>query len=80
MKNHRFLWLRNRTTNNRKCEKARNNKEKRTIEMFNTVSKQLVALCSSASADCRTFSSKFHVNSPKSYDFGDFSFVSFVAT
>ena len=47
MKNHRFLWLRNRTTNNRKCEKARNIKEKRTIEMFNTVSKQLVALRSS---------------------------------
>ena len=49
MKNHRFLWLRNRTTNNRKCEKARNIKEKRTIEMFNTVSKPLVALRSSAS-------------------------------
>ena len=47
MKNHRFLWLRNRTTNNRKCEKARNIKEKRTIEMFSTVSKQLVALRSS---------------------------------
>ena len=51
MKNHRFLWLRNRTTNNRKCEKARNIKEKRTIEMFSTVSKQLVAHLSSASAD-----------------------------
>ena len=48
MKNHRFLWLRNRTTDNRKCEKARNIKEKRTIEMFNQVSKQLVALRSSA--------------------------------
>ena len=48
MKNHRFLWLRNRTTDNRKCEKARNIKEKRTIEMFNTVSKQLVAHLSSA--------------------------------
>lgn len=47
MKNHRFLWLRNRTTDNRKCEKARNIKEKRTIEMFNTVSKQLVAHLSS---------------------------------
>lgn len=47
MKNHRFLWLRNRTTDNRKCEKARNIKEKRTIEMFNTVSKQLVVLRSS---------------------------------
>ena len=49
MKNHRFPWLRNRTTDNRKCEKARNIKEKRTIEMFNTASKQLVALRSSAS-------------------------------
>ena len=48
MKNHRFPWLRNRTTDNRKCEKARNIKEKRTIEMFNTVSKQLVVLRSSA--------------------------------
>ena len=47
MKNHRFLWLRNRTTDNRKCEKARNIKEKRTIEMFSTASKPLVALRSS---------------------------------
>ena len=47
MKNHRFLWLRNRTTDNRKCEKARNIKEKRTIEMFSTVSKPLVVLPSS---------------------------------
>lgn len=51
MKNHRFLWLRNRTTNNRKCEKARNIKEKRTIEMFSTVSKQLVVLHSSANVN-----------------------------
>ena len=49
MKNHRFLWLRNRTTDNRKCEKSRNIKEKRTIEMFNTASKPLVAHLSSAS-------------------------------
>lgn len=47
MKNHRFPWLRNRTTDNRKCEKARNIKEKCTIEMFSTVSKQLVVLRSS---------------------------------
>ena len=51
MKNHRFLWLRNRTTDNRKCEKARNIKEKRTIEMFNTVSRPPVALRSSPSAE-----------------------------
>ena len=49
MKNHRFLWLRNRTTDNKKCENARNIKEKRTIEMFSTVSKQLVEHLSSAS-------------------------------
>ena len=49
MKNHRFLWLRNRTTDNRKCEKARNIKEKRTIEMFSMVSRPPVALRSSAS-------------------------------
>lgn len=47
MKNHRFPWLRNRTTDNRKCEKARNIKGKRTIEMFNTVSRQLVEHLSS---------------------------------
>lgn len=47
MKNHRFPWLRNRTTDNRKCEKARNIKEKRTIGMFSTVSKQLVEHLSS---------------------------------
>ena len=51
MKNHRFPWLRNRTTDNRKCEKARNIKEKRTIEMFSTVSRPLVAHLSSPSAD-----------------------------
>ena len=51
MKNHRFPWLRNRTTDNRKCEKARNIKEKRTIEMFSTVSRPPVAHRSSPSAD-----------------------------
>lgn len=58
MKNHRFLWLRNRTTDNRKCEKARNIKEKRTIEMFNTASKPLVAHLSSASANLQLNNAK----------------------
>ena len=49
MGNHLFLWLRNRTTDNRKCEKARNIKEKHTIEMFNTVSRLHVAHRSSPS-------------------------------
>lgn len=55
MKNHRFLWLRNRTTNNRKCEKARNIKEKRTIEMFSTASKPLVAHHSSQRDNSREY-------------------------
>lgn len=54
MKNHRFLWLRNRTTNNRKCEKARNIKEKRTIEMFNTVSRKQEEQASSRRDNLRT--------------------------
>jgi len=45
------LILLNRTTDNRKCEKARNIKEKRTIEMFSTVSNPLVAHHSSASVN-----------------------------
>lgn len=68
MKNHRFLWLRNRTTNNRKCEKARNIKEKRTIEMFSTVLKQLVELLSSQRDNCI-----FAIINPKvAYGFGAF--------
>lgn len=55
MKNHRFPWLRNRTTDNRKCEKARNIKEKRTIEMFNTVSNLLVVHHSSANDSFHNF-------------------------
>lgn len=68
MKNHRFLWLRNRTTDNRKCEKDRNIKEKRTIEMFSTVLKQLVELLSSQRDNCI-----FAIINPKvAYGFGDF--------
>lgn len=63
MKNHRFPWLRNRTTDNRKCEKARNIKEKRTIEMFSTVSKLLVELRSSPS-DNQTDISNIRTSDP----------------
>ena len=58
MKNHRFLWLRNRTTDNRKCEKARNIKEKCTIEMFNTVLNLLVVHHSSASVNSNRISER----------------------
>ena len=59
MKNHRFLWLRNRTTDNRKCEKARNIKEKRTIEMFSMASRPPVAHLSSPSAKPLRFENRF---------------------
>ena len=67
MKNHRFLWLRNRTSNNRKCEKARNIKEKRTIEMFSTASRPPVAHLSSPSANL--------LKIPETQGLGDFFFV-----
>ena len=71
MKNHRFPWLRNRTTDNRKCEKARNIKEKRTIEMFNTVSKQLVALHSSQRDNSTEYRKR--ANFPESIEFSGIS-------
>ena len=49
-----ILWLRNRTTENRKGKKARNIKEKRQSKNFNTASRQLVARLSSAN-DNHTF-------------------------
>ena len=75
MKNHRFPWLRNRTTDNRKCEKARNIKEKRTIEMFSTVSKQLVAHLSSASDNFLSQDNSIRVATPQDFGSGEF-FVS----
>ena len=69
MKNHRFLWLRNRTTDNRKCEKARNIKEKRTIEMFSTVSKPPAALLSSPSVNLGFPWCTFHRNSVRFWTF-----------
>ena len=49
MKKGRFLWSAHRITERQKAGKARNIKEKRQSKNFNTVSKQLVALLSSAS-------------------------------
>ena len=74
MKNHRFPWLRNRTTDNRKCEKARNIKEKCTIEMFSTVSKQLVALRSSASDNSNEYQKR--ANFPENIEFSGISLYS----
>ena len=80
MKNHRFLWLRNRTTDNRKCEKARNIKEKRTIEMFSTASKPLVAHLSSASADRTRFYNQKGSKTPENQGFPGFSYIRFVCS
>ena len=74
MKNHRFPWLRNRTTDNRKCEKARNIKEKRTIEMFNTVSKQLVEHLSSQRDNSSEYQKR--ANFPENIEFSGISLYS----
>ena len=74
MKNYRFLWLRNSTTDNRKCEKARNIKEKRTIEMLNTVSKQLVALRSSQRDNSNEYQKR--ANFPENIEFSGISLYS----
>ena len=49
MKKGRFLWSAHRITERQKAGKARNIKEKRQSKNFNTASKPLVALRSSAS-------------------------------
>ena len=49
MKKDRFLWSAHRITERQKAGKARNIKEKQLKNSRNTVSKQLVALRSSAS-------------------------------
>ena len=64
MKKGRFLWSAHRITEKQKAGKARNIKEKRTIEMFNTVSKQLVALRSSASDNLQLKNAKKARNTP----------------
>ena len=51
MKKGRCLWSAHRITEKQKAGKARNIKEKRQLKNFNTVSKQLVALRSSASVN-----------------------------
>ena len=48
MKKGRFLWSAHRITEKQKAGKARNIKEKRQLKNFSPVSKQLVALRSSA--------------------------------
>lgn len=72
MKNHRFPWLRNRTTDNRKCEKARNIKEKRTIEMFNTVSKPHVVRLSSPRDNFLSQDNSIRITTPQDFGSGEF--------
>ena len=75
MKNHRFPWLRNRTTDNRKCEKARNIKEKRTIEMFSTVSRPHVAHLSSPSVNRLEKSNQNRSKTPENQGFPGLSYA-----
>lgn len=75
MKNHRFPWLRNRTTDNRKCEKAHNIKEKRTIEMFSTASKPQEERPSSPSADFSRFYNFKAIKIPENESFPGFFYI-----
>ena len=60
MKEGRFLWSAHRITGKQKAGKARNIKEKQLKNSRNTVSKQLVALRSSASANLTYPRDNFH--------------------
>ena len=67
MKKGRFLWSAHRITEKQKAGKARNIKEKQLKNSRNTVSKQLVALRSSPSANL--------LKIPETHGLGDFFFV-----
>ena len=58
MKKGRFLWSAHRITEKQKAGKARNIKGKRQSKNFSTVSKQLVALRSSPSANLQLNNAK----------------------
>ena len=60
MKKGRFLWSAHRITEKQKAGKARNIKEKQLKNSRSTVSKQLVALRSSASANLTYARDNFH--------------------
>ena len=72
MKKGRFLWSAHRITERQKAGKARSIKGKQLKNSRNTVSKQLVALRSSASADIilRAEGASFSTRSPKPSGFG----------
>jgi len=64
MKKGRFLWSAHRITEKQKAGKARNIKEKRQLKNFSTVSKQLVALRSSARDNLQLNNAKKPGNTP----------------
>ena len=74
-----ILWLRNRTTENRKGKKARNIKEKRQSKNFNTVSRQLVEHRSSQNVNHTFQNVQFQKDfaTPQNFDSGEF-FVYFI--
>lgn len=71
-KKHLFLWLRNRTTENRKGKKAQNIKGKWQSKNFSTVWRPPVVLPSSPSADISITRRRanFSTRSPKPSGFG----------
>jgi hypothetical protein len=75
MKKGRFLWSAHRITERQKAGKARNIKEKRQSKNFNTVSKQLVVLHSSARDNFLSQDNSIRVATPQDFGSGEF-FVS----
>ncbi len=77
MKKGRFLWSAHRITERQKAGKARNIKEKRTIEMFSTVSKQLVEHRSSLNDN---LSFNIVLSIPGAICFRDFSKINLISS
>ena len=72
MKKDRFLWSAHRITERQKAGKARSIKGKQLKNSRNTVSKQLVALLSSASDNLQLKNAKKALFSPENFGFPGF--------
>ena len=75
MKKGRFLWSAHRITEKQKAGKARNIKEKQLKNSRNTVSKQLVALRSSASDNRLLRLYQNGSNTPENQGFPGFYYI-----
>ena len=72
MKKGRFLWSAHRITERQKAGKARSIKGKQLKNSRNTVSKQLVALLSSARDNCLSQDNSIRFTTPQDFGSGEF--------